>query len=105
MRGVEKTMEQMRIIVREREQTDPSKYLDTEWILTAIPPEEGAIHYGTGYYLSAIPIKEDGTPDEDGRILWDMRHARTKNLSKMADIWIRDYFGGPFTKKEEYFVA
>ena len=98
-------MEQMRIIVRQREQDSSSKFLETEWILTAIPPEEGAIHYGSGYYLSAIPVKEDGTPDESGKILWDMRNAGTTSLRKMADYWVRDYYGGPFTKKDEYCVV
>ncbi len=94
----------MRIVIRQRENDSSSKVVDTEWILTAIPPEEGSIHYGTSYYLSAIPIKEDGKPDEDARILWDMRYVGTKNLHKMADAWVRDYYGGPFTKKDEYFV-
>lgn len=97
-------MEQMRIIVRQRDPASPKDNLDTEWILTAIPPEEGAIHYGTGYYLSAIPIRDDGTPDEGARILWDMRYAKTKSIQKMADVWVREYFGGPFTKKDQYFI-
>ncbi len=97
-------MEQMRIIVRQRESDSSSKYLDTEWILTAIPPEEGTLHYGTGYYLSAIPIKENGKPDEGAKVLWDMRYTGTKSIRKMADAWVRDYYGGSFTKKVKYFV-
>lgn len=95
----------MRIVVRQRERNSSSKFLDTEWILTAIPPEAGEIHDGTGYYLSAIPVKEDGTPDEGARILWDMKSLGTKSIRKMADAWVRDYYGGSFTKKNEYFVV
>lgn len=89
----------MRIIVRQREQDSPTKHIDSEWILTAIPPEEGSIHYGTGCYLSAIPIREDGMPDEEAKVLWDVGYARTTNLQRMAEAWIRDYYGGTITKK------
>ena len=93
---------QIRIRVKYRPLATSKKFKVTEWILTAIPPKEGTSYYGTGYYLSAVPLKKNGTPDEDASVHWDMRYAGTKDIRVMADYWVRDYYGGTYTKKVEY---
>lgn len=95
---------QVRIRVRYRPIANSKKTRTTEWLLTAIPPKEGTQYYGTGYYLSAVPFKKNGKPDEDAAIHWDMRYAETKDIHKMADYWVRDYYGGTYTKKVKYYV-
>lgn len=95
---------EIRISVRYKKREKPQEPCVTEWLITAIPPKEGFSYYGTGYYLSAVPIKEDGTPDHDASVYWDMRYAATTNIYKMADYWIRDYYGGTVTRKIEYDV-
>ena len=96
---------QIRIRVKYRPLATSKKFKVTEWILTAIPPKKGTKYYGTGYYLSAVPLKKNGTPDEDAAIHWDMRYAATKDIQVMADYWVRDYYGGSYTKKVKYYVA
>ena len=96
---------QIRIRVKYRPEATSKKFTVTEWLLTAIPPKEGTQYNGTGYYLSAVPMKKNGRPDEDAAIHWDMRYAETTDIQVMADYWVRDYYGGPYTKKVKYYVA
>ena len=95
---------QIRIRVKYRPMATSKKFKVTEWILTAIPPKEGTSYYGTGYYLSAVPLKKNGKPDEDAAVHWDMRYAETRDIQVMADYWVRDYYGGTYTKKVKYYV-
>ena len=53
---------------------------------------------------SAVPLKKNGTPDEDAAVHWDMRYAETRDIQVMADYWVRDYYGGTYTKKVKYYV-
>ncbi len=100
-----KSKKQIRIRVKYRPEATSKKFAVTEWLLTAIPPKEGTQYNGTGYYLSAVPVKRNGKPDEDAAIHWDMRYAETTDIQTMADYWVRDYYGGPYTKKVKYYVA
>ena len=96
---------QIRIRVKYRPEATSKKFTVKEWILTAIPPKEGTQYNGTGYYLNAVPLKKNGKPDEDAAIHWDMRYAETTDIQVMADYWVRDYYGGSYTKKVKYYVA
>lgn len=96
---------QTRIKVRFRPLATSKKFTTTEWIITAIPPKKGTDYYGTGYYIMAVPLKKNGRPDQDAAIRWDMRYAETTDIQVMADYWVRDYYGGTYTKKMEYCVS
>ena len=98
-------MEQTRITVKYRIKELSPKRRTTDWIITAIPPKKGSNYYGTGYYITATPIKDNGEPDDDAAIHWDMRYACTIDINELADIWVRDYYGGKITKKVKYYVA
>ena len=104
MRGGKRNMEQTRILVRYRPSVTSKKIKTTEWVITAIPPKEGTQYYGTGYYITAVPLKKNGTPDEEASVYWDMRYAETTDIDTMADYWVRDYYGGTYTKKVKYYV-
>ncbi len=63
-----------------------------DWQITLIPPNTDN-YYGTGYYLHAAPLK-DGQPDEGASIHWDVRYMGTKNIDKLTDRWVKDYYIG-----------
>ena len=98
-------MEQIRITVKYKIKDLSPKRRTTDWILTTVPPEEGSNYYGTGYHMTAVPIKDDGEPDRNAAIYWDMRYAGTIDINELADIWVRDYYGGKIIKKVKYYVA
>ena len=95
---------QIRIAVKYRIRDLSPKRRTTEWIITAIPPEEGTDYYGTGYYITAVPIKDDGQLDGKAAILWDMRYLGTNDIQKMADAWVRAYYGEPIKQQIKYYV-
>ena len=98
-------MEQTRITVKYRIKELSPKRRTTDWIIQAIPPEEGSTYYGTGYHINAIPIKDNGEPDENAAIYWDMRYAGTTDINELADIWVKDYYKGTIKKTVKYYVA
>lgn len=104
-KAIQEKTSQIRIRVKYRPMENSKKFKVTEWLLTAIPPKEGTEYYGTGYYLTAVPFKKDGTPDEEAAVHWDMRYEETTDIQVMADYWVRDYYGGTYTKTTKYYVT
>ena len=102
--GNESHWQQTRIRVKYRPEADSKKVVTTDWVITAIPPKEGTQYQGTGYYITAVPLKKNGTPDEEAAVRGDMRYAETTDIDTMADYWVRDYYGGTYTKKVKYYV-
>ena len=96
--------EQIRICVIYRPLATSNKKKTVEWILKSIPPKKDTMYSGTGYYISATPLKSNGLPDENGEVRWDMRYAETTDIKIMADYWVRDYYGGTYTKKTQYYI-
>ena len=51
-----------------------------------LPPEAGSRHYGTGYYM-AVDMSLSG------KQLLDVRYERTTDIEKLADLFIRSWYG------------
>lgn len=52
---------------------------------TMVPPKEGELHYGTGYYMTAK------TPYQTH--LLDVRYEKTTDVEILADRWIKNWYG------------
>lgn len=62
------------------------KPFETVLNFTLIPPEAGEAHYGTGCYML---VESNGK--EQGYI--DVRYAGTKDIKKLAKMYIDDHYG------------
>ena len=62
------------------------KAFETTAKFTLIPPDPGEQHYGTGCYMSV----EYGNGNDD---YVDVRYARTTDIKKLAEAFIKDHWG------------
>ena len=63
---------------------------ESEWFFEIVPPRPG--DYGTGIYTLSTPIDENGKFHRENTIRTDMRYAKTKDIHRLADLWVSSYF-------------
>ncbi len=62
----------------------------SHWHIRLEKPK-GDDDYGSGLYLRATPIIK-GKPDLRAVVIRDVRYAKTTDIQKLTDSWVKEYF-------------
>lgn len=58
----------------------------SHWHIRLEKPK-GDDDYGTGIYLHAVPVNDNGS-----HVYRDFRYAKTTDIQKLTDMWVKEYF-------------
>ncbi len=83
-------MESLPVSQEEMSITVKTKRGTSHWFIRLEKPK-GDDDYGTGLYFRATPIIK-GKPDLKAVVIRDVRYAKTMDIQKLTDAWVKEYF-------------